>query len=229
MSGRFRLGDVLNWLSGVTIIAALYLVFLYAPTEAIMGNVQRIFYFHVSSAWIGFFAFFVTLVVGIAYLRSGMRRWDILALSSVEIGMTFTTMAVITGSIWAKPTWNAWWPWQQEPRLVLVTILLLIYLAYLMLRSFLEGEERKARFAAVYGIVAFISVPLTFMSVRMWQRLHPVVFEREGIHLAPTMLVTFIFCLVAFTILYFTLLLHRSRLGKLADEVEGLKQKLHSR
>jgi len=162
-------------------VAALYLVFLYAPREATMGDVQRIFYFHVSSAWVGFFAFFITLVSGIAYLRTRRRRWDIVALSSVEIGLTFTAMAVITGSIWAKPTWNAWWPWQQEPRLILVTILLLIYLSYLMLRAFLEGEERKARFAAVYGIVAFASVPLTFMSIRLWQRLHPVVFEREAI------------------------------------------------
>jgi heme exporter protein C len=229
MGKGFRLQGLLNWLSAIAIIGALFLVFVYAPTEATMGDVQRIFYFHVSSAWIGFFAFFVTLVASIAYLRAGERRWDIVALSSVEIGITFTAMAVITGSIWAKPTWNAWWPWQQEPRLVLVTILLLIYLAYLMLRSFLEGEERKARFAAVYGIVAFASVPFTFMSIRWWQRLHPVIFDREGMHLAPSMLATFLFCLLAFTILYFTLLLHRIRLGNLADEVEGLKNKLRSR
>ncbi len=228
MGRRLRLEDFLDWLSGLTMIAALYLVFLYAPTEATMGHVQRIFYFHVSAAWVGFFAFFVTLVASIAYLRAGKRDWDIVALSSVEIGMTFTAMAVITGSIWAKPTWNAWWPWQQEPRLILVTILLLLYLAYLMLRAFLEEEQQKARFAAVYGIVAFASVPFTFLSVRWWQRLHPVVFEREGIHLAPAMLATFLFCLLTFTILYFTLLLHRSRLGTLADEVEGLKQKLRS-
>ena len=226
MAKRVRVADVLNWLSGLSIIAALYLVFVYAPTEATMGDVQRIFYFHVSSAWIGFFAFFVTLIGGIAYLRGRNRDWDTVALSSVEIGITFTAMAVITGSIWAKATWNAWWPWQQEPRLVLVSILLLLYLAYLMLRAFLEGEERKARFAAVYGIVAFASVPFTFMSVRWWQGLHPVVFEREGMNLAPTMLATFLFCLVSFTILYFTLLLHRVRLGRLADQLEGLKERL---
>jgi len=228
MSRKFRFEDVLNWLSGLSMIAALYLVFLYAPTEATMGHVQRIFYFHVSSAWVGFFAFFVTLVAGIVYLRTGNRDWDVVALSSVEIGITFTAMAVITGSIWAKATWNVWWPWQQEPRLVLVSILLLLYLAYLMLRAFIEGEERKARFAAVYGIVAFVSVPFTFMSIRWWQSLHPVVFEREGIHLAPAMLATFLFCLLAFTILYFTLLIHRIRLGRLADQVEGLRERLLS-
>jgi heme exporter protein C len=226
MGSKFRVEDLLYWLSGLTMIAALYLVFLYAPTEATMGHVQRIFYFHVSSAWVGFFAFFVTLVAGIAYLRTGSRNWDIVALSSVEIGLTFTAMAVITGSIWAKATWNAWWPWQQELRLVLVSVLLLLYLAYLMLRTSIEGEERKARFAAVYGIVAFASVPFTFMSIRWWQGLHPVVFERGGMNLTPAMLATFLFCLLAFTILYFTLLIHRIRLGRLADQVEGLQEKL---
>jgi heme exporter protein C len=228
MGKNIRIQDLLNWLSGLSIIVALYLVFVYAPTEATMGHVQRIFYFHVSSAWVGFLAFFVTLIAGVAYLRGGNRNWDILALSSVEIGITFTAMAVITGSIWAKATWNAWWPWQQEPRLVLVTMLLLLYLSYLVLRAFVEGEERKARFAAVYGIVAFVSVPFTFMSIRWWQRLHPVVFDREGSHLAPAMLATFLFCLLAFTILYFTLLLHRRRLGRLADQVDGLKERLRT-
>jgi heme exporter protein C len=228
MSRKFRMEDLLNWLSGLSMIAALYLVFLYAPTEATMGHVQRIFYFHVSSAWVGFFAFFITLIAGIMYLHTGSRNWDIVALSSVEIGITFSAMAVITGSIWAKATWNAWWPWQQEPRLVLVSVLLLLYLAYLMLRAFIEGEERKARFAAVYGIVAFASVPFTFMSIRWWQGLHPVIFEREGINLTSAMLVTFLFCLLAFTILYFTLLIHRIRLGRLADQVEGLKERLRS-
>jgi len=228
MNRRFRLQDLLNWLSALTMIAALYLVFLYAPREATMGDVQRIFYFHVSSAWVGFFAFFVTLIAGIAYLRSGERTWDIVGLSSAEIGVTFTAMAVITGSIWAKPTWNAWWPWQQEPRLVLVTILLLIYMAYFMLRASLQDEEQRARFAAVYGILAFASVPLTFLSIRWWQRLHPIVFERGGAGLTRPMLFTFLFCLLTFTILYFTLLLHRARVARLADEVEGLVNELYS-
>lgn len=228
MTRNLRIDDVLNWLSGLTMMGALYLVFVYAPTEAVMGDVQRIFYFHVSSAWGGFFAFFITLIAGIMYLRTGSREWDIVALSSVEIGLTFTTMATITGSIWAKATWNAWWPWQQELRLVLISVLLLLYWAYLMLRAFVEGEERKARFAAVYGIVAFASVPFTFMSIRWWQGLHPVIFESEGMNLTPPMLATFLFCLLTFTILYFTLLIHRIRLGRTADQVEGLQEKLRS-
>ena len=228
MNRRSRWGDLLSGVSGVMMIFALYLVFLYAPREATMGDVQRIFYFHVPSAWVGFFAFFVTMVAGIAYLRGGERDWDVVGFSSAEIGVTFTAMAVVTGSIWAKPTWNAWWPWLQEPRLILVTILLLIYLAYFMLRAFLQDDEQKARFAAVYGIVAFAGVPLTFLSIRWWQRLHPVIFERGGTGLTRSMLLTFLFCLLTFTVLYFTLLLHRSRVARLADEVEELKKSLYS-
>lgn len=228
MRRSFDRADLLTVLSATMMIAALYLVFLYAPREATMGDVQRIFYFHVSSAWVGFFAFFVTLLSGIAFLRAGKRNWDIVGYSSAEIGVTFTAMAVISGSVWAKPTWNAWWPWQQEPRLILVTILLLIYLAYFMLRAFLDDEEQKARFAAVYGIVAFTSVPLTFMSIRWWQRVHPIVFERQGAGLTQSMLLTFLFCLLTFTVLYLTLLIHRVRLAELEQKIEGLRRRLYS-
>jgi heme exporter protein C len=228
MNRRISVQSILTWLSALTMLLALYLVFLFAPREATMGDVQRIFYFHVSSAWVGFLAFFVTLLAGIGYLRAGARHWDIVGFCSAEIGVTFTAMAIVTGSIWAKPTWNAWWPWQQEPRLILVTILLLLYLAYFMLRAFVEDGEQRARFSAVYGIVAFVSVPLTFLSVRWWQGLHPVVFEREGVHLTRPMLLTFLFCLLTFTVLYLTLLLRRIRLARLENAVEALMGQLYS-
>jgi heme exporter protein C len=224
-----RLVLALNWLSAGSLIAALVLVFLYAPTEAAMGDVQRIFYFHVPSAWVGFLAFFVTLVAGVSYLRSRQRHWDLLGASSAEIGLVFTAMAVITGSLWAKPTWNAWWPWAQEPRLVLVTILLLVYLAYFVLRSFVDEEEQRARFAAVYGILAFASVPFTFLSVRVWQRLHPVVFGQRGASLSPRMLSVFMFCLFAFTVLYLALLALRFRMASLSDQLGDLKRRLYER
>ena len=216
----------LLWLSALMIITAICLVFLYAPTERTMGDVQKIFYFHVSSAWVGFFAFFVTFAAGITYLQTKKRLWDIVGHASSEIGIVFTTMAVLTGSIWAKPTWNAWYPWEQEPRLILISILLLIYFAYHMLRAFLHEPEQRARFAAVYGIVAFAGVPLTFMSIRWWQSLHPVVFETESSGLTPIMLWTFLFCLLSFTVLYFVLLIQRSRLSILADQVEDLKRSI---
>ena len=221
-----RKAGPLLWLSALMIITALCLVFLYAPTERTMGDVQRIFYFHVSSAWVGFFAFFVTFVAGILYLRTKKRLWDIVGHASSEIGVVFTAMAVLTGSIWAKPTWNAWYPWEQEPRLILISILLLIYFAYHMLRAFLHEPEQRARFAAVYGIVAFAGVPLTFMSIRWWQSLHPVVFESESSGLTPAMLWTFMFCLLSFTVLYFVLLIQRCRLSILTDQAEDLKRRV---
>jgi heme exporter protein C len=219
-----RLSDVLTWTSAVAIIAALYLVFIYAPTERIMGDMQRVFYFHVSSAWVGFFAFLVTLIASIAYLWKEARRWDILALSSVEVGVAFMTMAIISGSIWAKVAWNVWWTW--DPRLTTSTILWLIYVSYLMLRNAIDDEARRARFAAVYGIVGFTSVPITFMAIRWWRTIHPVILDSQGFSLATPMLITMFFCIGTFTLLYFTLLVHRVHLEQLADEVEQLKHEL---
>jgi len=219
-----RLSDFLTWASAIAMIVALYLVFVYAPTERTMGDMQRIFYFHVSTAWVGFFAFFVTLVASIAYLWKGTRRWDIVALSSVEVGVTFMTMAIISGSIWAKVAWNVWWTW--DPRLTTSTILWLIYVSYLMLRNAIDEEGRRARFAAVHGIVGFVSVPITFMAIRWWRTIHPVILESEGFSLATPMLITLLFCIATFTLLYFTLLVYRVRLEQLTDEVEQLKHKL---
>lgn len=221
---NYRLSDVLTWASAVVIIVALYMVFVYAPTERTMGDMQRVFYFHVSSAWVGFFAFFVTLIASIVYLLKGTRKWDIVALSSVEVGVTFMTMAIISGSIWAKVAWNVWWTW--DPRLTTSTILWLIYVSYLMLRNAIDEEARRARFAAVYGIVGFVSVPITFMAIRWWRTIHPVILDSQGFSLATPMLLTMLFCIGTFTLLYFTLLVHRVYIEQLADEVEQLKHEL---
>jgi heme exporter protein C len=222
MIGRTRrLSDVLIWTSAVAIIVALYLVFIYAPTERIMGDMQRVFYFHVSSAWVGFFAFFVTLIASVTYLWKGTRKWDIVALSSVEVGVAFMTMAIISGSIWAKVAWNVWWTW--DPRLTTSTILWLIYVSYLMLRNAIDEEVRRARFAAVYGIVGFVSVPITFMAIRWWRTIHPVILDSQGFSLATPMLITMLFCIGTFTLLYFVLLIHRVRLEQLADMVTWLR------
>ena len=224
ISKNHRLSDFLTWASAIAIMVALYMVFVYAPTEQTMGHVQRIFYFHVSTAWVGFFAFFVTLVASVAYLGKGTRQWDIVALSSVEIGLTFITMTIVTGSIWAKVAWNVWWTW--DPRLTTSTILWLIYASYLMLRSAIEEEARRARFAAVHGIVGFVSVPITFMAIRWWRTIHPVIFESQGFNLTTPMLITLLFCIGAFTLLYFALLVHRVRLEQLADMVRWLRSRM---
>jgi len=214
-------GLILALASAVAVLTALGMVFLYAPREATMGDVQRIFYFHVSSAWVGFFGFFVTFLAGILYLIRGERRWDILALSSVEVGLTFITMAVITGSLWARPVWGTYWTW--EPRLTISAVQLLIYIAYGMLRRAVEGPERQARFAAVYGIVAFVTVPLSWFAIRWWRTIHPEILSGGDMALTPRMVQTLLVSLAAFSLLYATLLRQRIRLERFADALAALK------
>jgi len=218
-------GLLLAAVSAVAVLSALGMVFLYAPREATMGDVQRIFYFHVASAWVGFFAFFITFLSGIVYLIRAERRWDILALSSVEVGLTFITMAVITGSLWARPVWGTYWTW--EPRLTISAVQLLIYIAYLMLRATIESPERRARFAAVYGVVAFVTVPLSWFAIRWWRTIHPdILTGGEGMTITPRMVHTLLVSLVAFTLLYVTLLSSRIRLERTADALAHLRSRI---
>jgi heme exporter protein C len=215
-------GILLAGISGAAVLVALGMVFLYAPRETTMGDVQRIFYFHVASAWVGFFAFFVTFLAGIGYLAQGQRRWDILALSSVEIGLTFITMTVVTGALWARPVWGTYWTW--EPRLTISAVQLLIYIAYLMLRAAIDSPERKARFAAVYGVVAFVTVPLSWFAIRWWRTIHPdILTGGEGMATTPRMVHALLVSLAAFTLLYATLLRQRVRLERAADALARLR------
>jgi len=227
-----RKPTVLKILDGVTVVLlviATGMVFFYAPMEAVMGQVQRVFYFHVAAGWVGMLGFLVAAVAGIVYLRSGRRDWDIVALSAVEIGMVFAFINIVTGAIWARPIWNTWWTW--DPRLTTATIMELIYAAYLMLRQGIEDPDRRARFGAVYAIVGFLSVPLTFFSARLFRTIHPVVIGTnqpgaEGaFDMTPLMLQTFLFSLLTFTIIFADLLWHRIRLGRFAEKVEQLKLK----
>jgi heme exporter protein C len=215
-------GVVLAGVSAVAMLAALGMVFLYAPRETTMGDIQRIFYFHVASAWVGFFAFFVTFLAGIGYLARGERRWDVLALSSVEVGLTFITMAVVTGSLWARPVWGTYWTW--EPRLTISAVQLLIYVSYGMLRAAIESPERRARFAAVYGVVAFVTVPLSWFAIRWWRTIHPdILTGDEGMAITPRMVHTLAASLAAFTLFYAVLLRQRVRLERAADALAQLR------
>jgi heme exporter protein C len=221
-SKRDLLGLLLAAGSGVLVIAALGMVFLYAPRELTMGDVQRIFYFHVASAWVGFFGFFVTFLAGIAYLATARRSWDVVGLSSVEVGLTFITMTVATGMLWARPVWGTYWTW--EPRLTISAVQLLIYVAYSMLRASIDSPERRARFAAVYGIVAFVTVPLSWFAIRWWRTIHPdVLTGGEGMAVTPRMIQTLMVSLAAFTVLYAALLRQRIRLERARDALTRLR------
>ncbi len=227
MEPRPRLLKILDVVTILLLLIATGLVFLYAPKEAVMGNVQRVFYFHVSAGWVGMLSFLVAAIAGIIYLRTSDHKWDRLEYSAVEIGIVFILINVVTGSIWARPIWNTWWTW--DPRLTTATIMELIYLAYLMLRSGIDDPDRRARFGAIYVIIGFLSVPLTFFSARWFRTIHPVVIGVSDpsalgtFDMTPKMLQTFMFSLLTFTFIFIDILWHRVRLSKLSDQVDQLK------
>ncbi len=219
---------ILSILSYVGILIALYMAFLYAPTERTMGDVQRIFYFHVPSAWVSFVAFGVVAAASILFLVTGRSRWDRLAGSSAKVGILFLSLVLITGPLWAKPVWGVYWTW--DARLTTSFILWLIYIAYLMLRNYVSDPDRGARFAAVFGIIGFVDVPIVYFSIRWWRTLHPsaVVGGGEGSGLAPQMLQTLLVSVGAFTILFITLLIFRYNSTILRDQLKHLKSSSQS-
>jgi len=233
-----RYTRILNIAAAVGLLVAMVMIFFYAPVEQTMGNVQRIFYFHVGSAWIGSLAFLVALVGGVMFLLRTERKWDTLAVASVEIGLVFLSMAIVSGSVWGKPAWNTWWLW--SPRLTMVTIMWLAYAAYFMLRGALDDEEKRARFSAVYVIVAFVTVILTFLSIRILRDIHPVMFggaaesaqgaaeglqEFSGLD-STKMVITLNVSVIAFTLTFAAWLLNRIRLQRLTDQAVLLKTRV---
>ena len=149
-------GNILVWLTAFGLLAAMIGIFIYVPTERTEGVIQRIMYFHVPCAWLSFFAFFVVFICSILFLWKKDREWDIYAHASAGIGVVFCSLVLITGPIWARPIWGAWWVW--DARLTSTLILWLIYVAYLMLRAQSEAGSMRARYAAVLGIVGFLNI-----------------------------------------------------------------------
>jgi heme exporter protein C len=229
MESKPRMLVILDVITILLFLTAVGMVFFYAPLEAVMGQVQRVFYFHVANAWVGMLGFMVAAISGIAYLRKGDRKWDIVGLSAIEISFVFFFTAIVSGSIWARGSWGTWWTW--DPRLTTAAICELVYAAYFLLRQGIEDPDRRARFGAVYAILSFISVPLTFISIRIFRTIHPVIISSGGsgaegsFDMSPRMLHTFIFSLITFSIIFADLLWHRIRLGKLAEEAENLRLK----
>lgn len=220
-----RVGDAVTRLVGVAtlplMLAAMYLALFYAPREATQGDVQRILYFHVPVAWVGFLAFFVVLVGSAMYLWNRDERWDRLARSSAEIGLLFITLTLITGSIWARAVWGTWWDW--TPQLTTSLILWFIYLGYLMLRAYAPSREQGARYAAVLGIVGFADVPIVYLAGKLARDLHPGDQVRNAETRLPAEALTAGgVALLAFTLLYVYMLSQRVRMARLEDRIEEL-------
>jgi heme exporter protein C len=212
-------------------LLAMWAALIYAPAEATMGEVYRIFFVHLPANIAGFGLFFVAFIAGIAYLRSRSPRWDWWGVAAVEVGIVAAFIGTVTGSIWARPVWNTWWTW--DPRLTTVTILLLTYAGYMMLRGALDEPERRARYGAIFAILAFVNVPLVYFSTRIVERtVHPVVFagdnpNAEGdMALTPAMNDALLICMI-FGLLFFTwLLLRRVQLARREAEVEQMRWQL---
>ncbi|MBE3558023.1 MAG: cytochrome c biogenesis protein CcsA [Ktedonobacteraceae bacterium] len=219
--GAFIAPLLLGVPSFIAIIAAIWLIFFYAPTDAIQGDAQRIFYIHVPSAWIGMLAFVIVALGGIVYLIKADERWDLLARASAEIGAVFLTIALTTGSLWGKPIWGTWWTW--EPQLTATLILWFMFIGYLMLRNYMGRTHASARAAAVLAIVGVIDVPIIYEAANWWRTLHPA--KEVGVPgaLPPAVVLTLLVALVAFTLLYSLLMILVYRLQRMQTLAQRLR------
>jgi heme exporter protein C len=186
------------------------------PADGMQGDIQRLMYVHVPAAWLAFLSFFVVFLMSVLYLIQRDLRWDRIAQSSAEIGVVFTVLTLALGSMWGKPTWGVWWTW--DPRLTTTAIMLAIYVGYLAIRSFADDPDKRARWAAIVGIIGFANVPIVYLSVIWWRTLHQPPSSPRSV--SPEILWTLMFNLAAFTVIYVYLMLRRVRLAKLEGELE---------
>ena len=209
--------QALGLMATLILSVGIYMAFVYVPADRVQGDAQRIFYVHVPMAWLAYLAFAVIFVGSVGYLWKRSMRMDRLARASAELGFLFTTLVLVTGSIWGRPIWNAWWSW--DARLTTTLILWFIYLGYFVLRSYAGDRERGARYAAVLGIVGAIDIPIIHLSVTWWRTLHPepIVLNTSGPNLPNSMLATLLVCFAGFTLLYIYLLVQKYRVELVRD------------
>jgi len=227
VTGKKRKG-ILGAATLVFIIAGLYWGLVKAPPDAYQGDSQRIMYLHIPSILTAYLSFFLVFVGSCLYLWKREKRDDNLAHAAAEIGVLFTALTIVEGSIWGRPTWGVWWTW--DARLTLTAILLLIFIGYLMLRALVEDESRAASSAAILGIIGFLDIPLIHMSVYWWRTLHqppsilrPDKVPWENIH--PELLTALAINFVAFVLLYFYLLSLRLRLSEMREEIKARRMR----
>lgn len=224
LSDRMRILFIL--VSADLVLYGILLAFLVVPEHDVMGVVQRIFYFHVASAWIAYVAFGVTFVTSLAYMRTKDLGWDNWAFSSAEIGVVFTTLAITTGPMWAKAVWGVFWYWN-DLKLILTLVLWLVFIAYVVLRANVTSRRTKAQLAAVFSVIGMVCVPLSFAANRIWTTIHPtVVATEQGSIVTEGMLPALIVAVFAMTFAYISILLIRVDIARMQDRVEELKLKI---
>ena len=215
-------------LAAVLTTLAVVGIFYVAPEDADQGIIQKIFYFHVAIALTSLVAFMVGAIAAVRYLRSREQRWDDMTVAAVGVGLVFTLLTVVTGSIWAKASWGHWWVWS-DARLVTYTVVALLYAAYFLLRSSLEGD-RRMRSSAIFAIISFASVPVSFYSVRIAQSaIHPVVFRRDGASIPGEMMIWFVISLAAMFAIFWTMVQLEMVQRQTERNLRHLKLKLEAR
>jgi heme exporter protein C len=198
---------------GLTVVTGVLVV----PADASQGDVQRLMYVHVPSAWIAYLAFFVTFASGLAYLWRRDPRWDRVAAASAEVGLVFTGLAIVSGSIWGRATWGKWWDW--DPRLTTTAILFAVYTAYILLRHAIGERRLRARIAAAFGVIAFLNVPVVHFSVLWWRSLHqpPTVLRAGDPTIDHFLLAQLLGSVATFTLIYAWLVARGVELEQLRD------------
>jgi len=200
----------------VTMLIGSFVGLFVVSPDRLQGDVQRLMYVHVPAAWLAFLAFFIVFLMSVLYLIQRDLKWDRVAQASAEIGVVFTVLTLALGSMWGKPTWGVWWTW--DPRLTTTAIMLAIYVGYLAIRSFADDPDKRARWAAIVGIIGFANVPIVYLSVIWWRTLHQPPSSPRSV--SPEILWTLLFNLFAFTLVYVYLMMRRIRLAKLEGELE---------
>lgn len=219
--------SLLALVGGVFMAACQWLVHVYAPLETTMGVVQKIFYIHLPLAWWAFVSFLVVFGASIAYLRTRAARWDSLAAAAAEAGVLCSGLALVTGSLWARHSWGVWWTW--DPRLTTTLIMWFVYAGYLILRALDLPPARRGMICAVLGIVAFIDVPLVFVSARLWRSIHPAVFASKGGGLDEAMKITVFCCVGAFGVIWAALVSFRKAQLDMDARLDGLSARALNR
>jgi len=212
---------VLGMLSLIGMMVSIWMIFLYAPTDAVQGQPQRIFYFHVPVAWLAMLGFGIVTVAGIGYLLKRDERWDWAARASAELGAVFATLTLITGSIWGKTTWGTWWTW--DARLTTTLILWFIYIGYLMLRSYMGRTHASARAGAVLAIIGIVDIPIIYESVNWWRTLHPSAEVGVAGALPPSVVLTLMVSLTTFTLLFSFLMIQLYQLQRAQTLAQRLR------
>jgi|SRR5215475_8401329 len=214
-------------ISFLLVAVAGYAAFYVAPTERTMGLIQRIFYFHVSSAWAGMDVLIACFVANLLYVWKRDSKYDALGVACAEVGLVFMTVVLITGPIWGHPVWGIWWTW--DARLTSTFVLWLLYVSYLLLRTLVEEPERRALLSSLFGIFAFVDVPLVWFSIRWWRTQHPAPVFMGGPNSGladPTMKKVFYFCVLVMHVFALFLVLERYALEKMKHEIDILKREL---